>query len=156
MRPSRPAPAVELTAHTRYRSKNEAVARSSSVLLRISAPPMQMFHAYFTRAYRYAPPTLQAPRVCWRKRTDTPRARSSEGSFHAHASPLFGVWATSPTCETESTRVVSGVEDCEKFGGWAGLQVRVPTRIRIGNEHADRFLTYPRVHACACGPGQGQ
>lgn len=55
MRPSGPAPAVELTAHTRYRSKNEAVARSSSVLLRISAPSMQMFHAYFTRAYRYAP-----------------------------------------------------------------------------------------------------
>ena len=33
-----------------------------------------------------------------------------------------------------------------KIGSWAGLQIRVPTRIRIGNEHADRLLTYPQAN----------
>ena len=49
-----------------------------------------------------------------------------------------------------------------KIGGWAGLQVRVPTRIRIGNEHADRLLTYSHGHNLSAGarlcsgPGKGR
>ena len=64
---------------------------------------------------------------------------SKRGPTHPHANPRFGVWATAPTREIENPRA-----ECQSWriaiglGFWAGFQVRVPTRIRIGNEHADR------------------
>ena len=122
---------------------------------------MQMFHAYFTRAYRYAP---QHFRRVSTSGMSTHKQRHSAyslfgGPFHArpgplvrtwpphpHASPLFRAWAASPTYGTDGphakqkthTRSFRG-GGLRKIGSWAGLQVRVPTRVRIGNEHADRF-----------------
>ena len=144
---------------------------------------MQMFHTYFTRAYRRAP---QHFRHVSTSGMSTHKQRHSAcslfgGPFHArpgplvrtcpphpHASPLFRAWATPPTYGTDGPRAKQKTHTrsfrgggLRKIGSWAGLQVRVPTRVRIGNEHADRLLTYPHGHnlsACArlcSGPGRG-
>ena len=136
-----------------------------------------MFHTYFTRAYRYAP---QHFRHVSTSGMSTHKQRHSAcslfgGPFHArpgplvrtwpphpHASPLFRAWATPPTYGTDGPRAKQKSHTrsfrgggLRKIGSWAGLQIRVPTRIRIGNEHADRLITYPRVHAYAVGQGGG-
>ena len=143
-----------------------------------------MFHAYFTRAYRRAP---QHFRHVGTSGMLTHKQRHSAcslfgGPFHAragplvrtwpphpHASPLFRAWATPPTYGTDGPRAKQKTHTrsfrgggLRKIGSWAGLQVRVPTRVRIGNEHVDRLITYPHGHnlsACArlcSGPGRGR
>jgi len=86
MHPSGPVPAVELTAHTRCRSTNEAVARSPSVLPSYFASAHRRCKC-FTHISRERIDMLHsisgtsAPRVCRRTSKDTPRARYSEDPF---------------------------------------------------------------------------
>ena len=140
MHPSGPVPAVELTAHTRCRSTNEAVARSPSVLPSYFASAHRRCKC-FTHISRERIDMLHsisgtsAPRVCRRTSKDTPRARYSEDPFmrvqarYSERGPLIRTQARYLECgrprpRTEQTahvrnrkptRVVSEVEDCEKL-----------------------------------------
>ena len=149
-----------------------------------------MFHAYFTRAYRRAPQHFRHVGTSGMLTHKQRHSACSlfGGPFHARPGLLFRTRPPSsarkpaipslgnpahvrnrrPTRETDGphakqtahTRSFRG-GGLRKIGSWAGLQIRVPTRIRIGNEHADRLLTYPHGHnlsACArlcSGPGRG-
>ena len=144
MHPSGPVPAVELTAHTRCRSTNEAVARSPSVLLSycltshqrtVDANVSHIFHAsvsicstaFQTRQHLgYVDAQAKTLRVLVIRRTLSCASRPAspnvaplirtQARYSEPGRPRPRTEQTAHMRNRKPTRVVSEVEDCEKLG----------------------------------------